>query len=72
MKLFERPDGQLNYEVETGETGCINADGDTRERLFDQYKITEYEIQYGYFCTTPRKGIVQGADEPFVPDRHLG
>ena len=44
MKLFERPDGQLNYETETGETGCINADA--QGRLFDQYKITEYEMRY--------------------------
>ncbi len=48
IKLFERPDGQLDYKVETGETGYISADGDTRERLFDQYKITEYEIRYNH------------------------
>ena len=27
---------------------------------------------YGYFCTTPPKGLIQESDEPFVPDRFLG
>jgi len=37
-----------------------------------RWSFGDDESQLGYFCTTPRKGLIQESDEPFVPDRPLG